>query len=61
MQGVNDLLVGLSSAAASLGSGFIFVAVGFRIMGFIGAGFALIPLFAGFWWRRTRNRSAAAI
>jgi MFS family permease len=62
MQGVNDLLVGLSSAVASLSSGFVFVAVGFQIMGFIGAGFAIIPLIAGLLWRiRINTNKPAAV
>ncbi|MCJ7733265.1 MAG: MFS transporter [Anaerolineales bacterium] len=52
MQGVNDLLVGLASAVGSLGSGFVFAAVGFQIMGFVGAGFAVIPVVAVLWWNR---------
>ena len=52
MQGVNDLFVGAASAVGSLGSGFVFAAVGFQIMGFVGAAFAVIPLVIAFWWVR---------
>ncbi len=52
MQGVNDLLVGLASAIGSLGSGFVFAAVGFQIMGFVGAGLSLIPVAVILWWRK---------
>jgi MFS family permease len=49
-QGFNDLLVGLASAAGSLGSGFIFAALGYNTMALISAAFAFIPLlFASFW------------
>lgn len=49
-QGFNDLLVGLASAAGSLSSGFIFTALGYNMMAYISAAFALIPLiFASFW------------
>jgi MFS family permease len=54
MQGFNDLFVGLASAIGSLGSGFVFAAVGFQTMGFVGATFALIPLGAAYWWMRKR-------
>lgn len=56
-QGVNDLFVGLASAIGSLGSGFVFAAVGFQVMGFIGAGFAVIPLGVAFWWSRNNRLS----
>ena len=49
-QGFNDLLVGLASASGSLGSGFIFAALGYNTMAWISAAFAFIPLlFASFW------------
>ncbi len=49
-QGFNDLLVGLASAIGSLGSGFIFAALGYNTMAVISAIFAFIPLlFASFW------------
>ena len=50
MQGVNDLFIGLVSAAGSLGSGFVFAAVGYQVMGFIGAAVAILPLAAAVWW-----------
>ena len=56
MQGVNDLFVGAASAVGSLGSGFVFAAVGFQIMGFVGAAFAVIPLAIAFWWIRHPGR-----
>jgi len=56
MQGVNDLFIGLASALGSLGSGFVFAAVGFQIMGFVGAVFAIIPLAVAIWWTRHPNR-----
>ncbi len=52
MQGMNDLFIGLASAIGSLGSGFIFAALGFQIMGFVGAAFAVIPLLTVFLWKR---------
>jgi MFS family permease len=46
MQGFNDLLVGMSSAVASLSSGLIFAAVGYNMMAYISAAMAFIPLIA---------------
>jgi len=60
MQGVNDLFVGAASAVGSLGSGFVFAAVGFQIMGFVGAAFAVIPLVIAFWWFRHPARQVVA-
>ena len=50
-QGVNDFLVGLVSAAGSLGSGVIFAAVGYGAMSLVGAVAALLPLGLTLWWR----------
>jgi MFS family permease len=55
-QGFNDLLVGLASAAGSLGSGIIFAAVGYNVMAFVSAGIALIPLGASVAWYLRRSR-----
>jgi predicted MFS family arabinose efflux permease len=60
MQGVNDLFVGLASAVGSLGSGFVFAAVGFQTMGFIGAAFAVLPLIVALWWVKNPIRLASA-
>jgi MFS family permease len=43
-QGFNDLLVGLASAAGSLGSGLAFAAVGYNAMAWAGGTLALVPL-----------------
>ena len=60
MQGVNDLFVGLSASLGSLGSGFVFAAVGYQVMGFIGAAFAIIPLIVALWWMKNPSRLSAA-
>ena len=52
-QGVNDLLVSASSAAASLTSGIVFAALGYSAMAYFGALVALIPLTMAVAWRRT--------
>lgn len=48
-QGFNDLLIGLASAAGSLGSGIVFAAVGFGAMGLVGAAVALFLLSVTAW------------
>src|SRR5574340_1587752 len=40
-QGLNDLLVGLASAAGSLGSGIVFATIGYNAMGLVGTAAAL--------------------
>jgi MFS family permease len=59
-QGLNDLLVGLASAAGSLGSGIIFATLGYNMMAYISAGIALIPLAGAGVWMLKRPRAAAA-
>jgi MFS family permease len=61
-QGFSDLLIGSAAAVGSLGSGFIFAALGYNTMAFVSAAFAFIPLlFASFWTvnlvRKTRTFS----
>jgi len=59
-QGFNDLLIGLSSATGSLGSGIVFAGIGFSAMGLVGAVTALIPLsLAAVWRSQTRQFKAA--
>jgi MFS family permease len=55
-QGFNDLLVGLASALGSLESGIIFAGLGFNVMAYISAAFALIPLAAASLWTLNRAR-----
>jgi len=43
MQGVNDLCIGGVAAAASLGSGLVYAAVGYETMGLVGAVAAFVP------------------
>ena len=56
-QGFNDLLVGLASAAGSLGSGFIFAALGYNMMASIAAVAAILPLIAAFLWKTRQLRA----
>ena len=60
-QGFNDLLVGLASALGSLESGFIFAALGYNMMAYISAAFAVIPLlFASFWTLKFARKTQAS-
>ena len=60
-QGFNDLLVGFASAVGSLGSGFIFAALGYNTMALISAAFAIIPLlFASFWTLKLARKTQAS-
>jgi hypothetical protein len=59
-QGFNDLLVGLASAVGSLGSGFIFAALGYNIMAYVAAATALLPLIAASFWTSKRARLSQA-
>jgi MFS family permease len=60
-QGFNDLLLGLTSALGSLGSGVVFAAVGYGAMGLVGAAAALIPLSLAAWWRLGQRVAAAPV
>ena len=53
-QGFNDLLIGLASALGSLGSGFIFASLGYNMMAFVSAVFALIPFTVVLIWMRRK-------
>jgi len=59
-QGFNDLLIGLASAAGSLGSGIVFATIGYNAMGLVGAATALIPLTTAALWQ-TRGRAVTAM
>lgn len=56
-QGFNDLLVGLASAFGSLESGFIFASLGYNMMAYVSAAFALIPLVVVFVWMNGKTVS----
>ncbi len=53
-QGFNDLLVGLASALGSLESGFIFATLGYNMMAYVSAAFALIPFTVVLIWMRRK-------
>lgn len=51
-QGVNDLFVGLASAVASLGSGFVFAASSYTIISLAAGVLSLVPMWMTFTWMR---------
>lgn len=53
-QGFNDLLVGLASALGSLESGFIFASLGYNMMAYVSAAFALVPFAIVIIWMRKK-------
>lgn len=57
-QGFNDFLMGAASATGSLGSGWVFAAVGYGAMGVVAASAALVPFVLA--WRLPRPLRAAA-
>ncbi len=58
-QGFNDLLLGLSSATGSLGSGVVFAAAGFGAMAMVGAVSSLAPLLLTLWWQLAWKHGAS--
>jgi MFS family permease len=59
-QGANDLLIGLASAAASLGSGLLFAVSGYAVVGIVGVLVSLVPLGLTGWWMARWRRLATA-
>ncbi len=59
-QGLNDLLVGLASAAGSLLSGLIFASLGYSIMAYVSAMLAFIPLVVAAIWYHRREQPPPA-
>ncbi|MFQ5593677.1 MAG: MFS transporter [Anaerolineae bacterium] len=59
-QGFNDMLIGLASAMGSLGSGIVFAALGFGVMGIVGVVASLVPLGLTLWWQVSQHRLAMA-
>jgi MFS family permease len=55
-QGLNDLLLGLASAAGSVSSGLIFAAAGYAVLSLVAAAAALVPLAMAVWWQ-SRGRA----
>jgi MFS family permease len=59
-QGANEWLLGLATAAASLGSGLVFALTSFAVIGILGAALALVPLGLTGWWMVWGRRPVAA-
>jgi len=59
-QGFNDLILNLSSGASQIGSGVVYAAGGYGIMGLTAAAMALVPLVLAIWWQ-VRGRLAQSI
>jgi MFS family permease len=57
-QGFNDLLIGLASASSSLSSGVVFSALGFGLMGVVGAVFSIALATMTAWWLLAKRRAA---
>ncbi len=57
-QGVNELSMGLVSAAATLGAGVLFAGAGYTAIGVVGAVATLVILFVLAWYHRPRFREA---
>lgn len=55
IQGLNDLLIGSTSAMGSLGSGLVFAAMGYTAMGLVGAVAAAVPIFLAIGWQWNRR------
>ena len=53
-QGTNDLLVGLASAAASLGSGIVFAVSSYTVIAAVAGAIALVPLLVSLFWIRRK-------
>ena len=56
-QGANDLLIGLATAVASLGSGLIFAFTSYTVMGIVGIAISLVPFGLAGWWMATGGRA----
>jgi MFS family permease len=61
VQGVADAMIWSSAAAASLGSGFVMVVVGYTALGVLGASAVLIPLLVLRTQRRAMRAGAAPV
>jgi MFS family permease len=59
-QGFNDLLVGLASALASLGSGIVYAGTSYAAIALLAGALALIPLLMSLTWMRRQPSSATA-
>ena len=56
----NEWLLGMATAAASLGSGLVFALTSFTAIGILGATLALVPLGLTGWWMIREQRASMA-
>ena len=59
-QGFNDLLISLSSAFASLGSGVVYARTGYGTLSLLAGVISLLPLGATIWWTINQRRPGVA-
>jgi MFS family permease len=59
-QGANDFLIGLATAAATLGSGLVFAGTGYGVIGVMGVVASLVPAGLTARWMARRREPAAA-
>jgi MFS family permease len=59
-QGANDFLIGLATAAATLGSGLVFAGTGYGVIGIMGVVASLVPAGLTARWMVRKRRQAAA-
>ena len=60
-QGASDLLIGLATAAASLGTGLLFAGAGYTGIGIVGAIASIVPVGLAGWWMVRRQRLGGGV
>ena len=58
-QGINDSMVGLASAAGSLGSGLVYAATSYTFIALLGGALALLPIGMVLAWMRSQKAQAS--
>jgi MFS family permease len=61
MQGLNDLIMNVASAASQVASGFLAARSGYAAVCAAAVGAAMVPLAASLWWRRRQMKGPPAI
>lgn len=60
-QGLNDLLLNLTSAVSQVASGIVYAAGGYAVVSVAAAAVALVPLVLTVWWKVTASRRACTL
>jgi MFS family permease len=60
-QGLNDLLLNLTSAVSQVGSGIVYAAGGYAVVSLVAAAVALVPLALTVWWKVTAGRRTCPV